>query len=178
MLWAPNESKTMTKHTANAAAETEHSLQQLDRLQARLGGEGELAPLPQKASPSFLRFLPKLIQDISTQGAEVAMHPEGYITVAGFYKNGPMRIDVEEGSDQIVAVDRRGRRSILLQFDDLVELNYQHWAACNTPRNYTAPERPWLDHFMQKGWVRRQALYFPSREADEQEEKATKNRGK
>lgn len=158
-----------TDDTNEGNLDSQQSMQHLDRLSKRLSDDPALAPLPQKAPPSFLRFMPKLIQEIAAQGAEVAMNSEGFLTVAGFYKNGPMRIDVEEGSDQIVAVDKRGRRTILLNFDDLVELNYQHWSGSNTRRNYSAPERPWLDHFMQKGWVRRQALYFPNRGEEKNE---------
>ncbi|MCA8148167.1 hypothetical protein [Burkholderia vietnamiensis] len=110
----------------------------------------------------FMRFMPALIKEMNRKGVPFTIDGNtGIITISGFYKNGPMTLEVE-ANDDIVAIDKRARRKVMKTYDDLVKLNFFWWQQSTgqgVPRN---PDRPWLDAFLDKGWVRRSVIYLPS----------------
>lgn len=121
--------------------------------------ETELPPLEIKDPPGFLRFFPPVIKQIAQQGVQFKMETDGFLYVEGFYKNGPMKIDFE--GDHIIAIDKKGRQTRIEHFDNLVELNYRWWKISNSRNNYVMPERPWIDKFIDKKWVKRRVIFEP-----------------
>lgn len=120
----------------------------------------ELPPLTIQPPPGFLRFFPPLIKQIANLGGLFKMEQDGALYIDGFYKNGPMKIDFE--NDDLVAVDKRGRKTPIFNFDDLVQLNFLWWRMANGKKNeYVLPERPWLDQFIEKKWVKRKIIFEP-----------------
>lgn len=121
--------------------------------------EEDLPPLEIKDPPGFLRFFPIIIKQIAEQGVQFKMETDGFLYVEGFYRNGSMKIDFE--GDKIIAIDKRGRKTEINSFDDLVLLNYDWWRASNSRGNYVMPERPWIDKFIEKKKVKRKVIYEP-----------------
>ena len=106
--------------------------------------------------------MPDVIKRIHAAGSTVILNSDGSISVPGFYRNGDMRLEVENGKKvQVVAVDRRGRRTVISSFDDLVALNFRWWKLSGGRNTYVVPERPWIDQFIDKKWVRRKVIFEP-----------------
>lgn len=132
-----------------------------------------LPPLEIKAPPGFLRFFPPVIKQIAELGAQFKMEADGALYIEGFYRNGPMKIDFE--GEAVVAIDKRGRKTPITHFDDLVQLNFSWWRLSNGRSGYVVPERPWIDQFIEKKWVKRKVIFEPielvegSDKADDQE---------
>lgn len=125
-------------------------------------GEDSLPPIQISSAPGFLRFMPDLIKNIHNMGGKVTLNDDGSLSLDGFYKNGPMRLEIEDGADaKILAVDRRQRRTTIGTIDDLVQLNYSWWKLSNGRGTYLVPERPWLDKFIEKKLVRKKFIYEP-----------------
>lgn len=124
-----------------------------------------LPPLDIKAPPGFLRFFPPVIKQIAELGAQFKMETDGVLYIEGFYRNGPMKIDFE--GDSVVAIDKRGRKTTITNFDDLVQLNFSWWRLSNGRQGYIVPERPWIDKFIEKKWVKRKVIYEPIEETNE-----------
>lgn len=149
----------MPKHEETA------NLGQLDALGKRLaGGEGDLPEMEERQAPGFLKFFPVLVQEFWARKAYFKMEEDGSLAMEGFYKNGPMRLEIREGG-KLVAVDKRNRQTPIESFDDLVELNFSWWKASNTKTTYVEPARPWADEFIERKWVRKKIIYQP-REPD------------
>lgn len=125
---------------------------------------GSLPPLEITAAPGFLRFMPELIKRLHSMGGKVSLNDDGSMLLEGFYKNGPMRLEIEEaknGDIKIIAVDKRNRRKEISTIDDLVQINFSWWKISNGRGTYLMPERPWLDQFIEKRWVRKKIIYEP-----------------
>lgn len=155
------------------APEENKNLHQLDELNHRLSGaSGTSDGLPElpavRPIPGALRFMPPLIHECWTRRAYVTMDQEGNLFMEGFYKNGAMKLEVLD-NNQIVAEDRRGKKTTIKSFDDLVKLNYLWWKNSITKSSYPIPGRPWADHFLEKGLVKRRVIFVPH---DEDEDRA------
>jgi len=124
-----------------------------------IADDDSLPPLEIKAPPGFLRFFPPVIKQIAELGAQFKMETDGALYIEGFYRNGPMKIDFE--GETVIAVDRRGRKTPITHFDDLVQLNFQWWRISNGRSGYVVPERPWIDQFIEKKWVKRKVIFEP-----------------
>lgn len=124
------------------------------------GAEDDLTPLDIKPLPGFLRFMPELIKSIHAMGAQFQMSVDGVLLVDGFYRNGPMRLDLDDHG-HLVAIDRRDRKTAIATVDDLIQLNFQWWRMSISKTTYMPPERPWLDKFIEKRWVRRKVIFEP-----------------
>ncbi|PRG26972.1 hypothetical protein [Burkholderia multivorans] len=112
-------------------------------------------------SNGFLRFLPPLLRTMNRKGVPFNIDgASGEITLAGFYKNGPMKLEIAP-NDDIVAIDKHGKRKIMKSFDALVKLNYDWWRRSTGRGELLSPDRPWLDEFLDKGWVKRQVIFVP-----------------
>lgn len=138
-------------------------LGQLNALGNRLNGapsDDGIADVEERAAPGLLRFLPPLLQEFWAKKAYFSMDQSGSVSMDGFYKNGPLRLEVR-GNNQIVAIDKRNRETTINSFDDLVELNFQWWKQSTTKTSYVIPQRPWIDSFMEKKLVRRKVIYLP-----------------
>lgn len=158
------------------------SLEQLNALETRMTGSTNehnehgtahdndgLPELPERTAPGLLRFMPPLIQEFWAKKAYFNMDQDGAIAMDGFYKNGPLRLDVKpDGS--VVAIDKRGRETPIKSFDDLVTLNYFWWKQSNTKTSYVVPQRPWIDSFTEKKLVKRKVIYLPIDEEEGSEE--------
>lgn len=134
---------------------------------------GSLPPLEITPAPGFLRFMPELIKRLHSMGGKVSLAEDGSMLLEGFYKNGPMRLEIEEGKNdtiKIIAVDKRNRRKEISTIDDLVQINFSWWKLSNGRGTYIIPERPWLDQFIEKRWVRKKIIYEPL-ESEGNEEK-------
>jgi hypothetical protein len=151
------------------AHKTDHdesaSLNALGALEQTMSSES-LAPIPQRAAPGWLRFMPDVIRSLWDKGATFKMDGNsGEISLDGFYKNGPMRLLLRD--EGVVAIDRRGRETNIAKFEDLVELNFQFWRQANSQKNiYVQPQRPWLDGFLDKKLVKRQVIFIPADESE------------
>lgn len=127
----------------------------------------DLPPLVVGEIPGFLKFMPPVIQEAARQGAQFRLDPADWsLMLDGFYKNGPLKIAISATGD-ISATDRRDRVTHIAHFDDLVLLNFQWWRASNTKTVYTVPQRPWLDSFIQKKWVKRKVIFEPADESQD-----------
>lgn len=149
------------------------NLGQLNELTQRLTGSAAtsddgISDVEERAAPGVLRFLPPLLQEFWAKKAYFSMDQSGTILMDGFYKNGPIRLDIRE-NNQVVAIDRRNREKKIKSFDDLVDLNFQAWKQSTTKTSYVVPQRPWIDSFMEKKLVKRKVIYLPF-DADEGEE--------
>lgn len=134
---------------------------------------GGLPPLEITAAPGFLRFMPELIKRLHSMGGKVSLNDDGSMLLEGFYKNGALRLEIEEGKNdtiKIVAVDKRGRRKEISTIDDLVQINFAWWKISNGRGTYIVPERPWLDQFIEKRWVRKKIIYEPIESEGEEKE--------
>ena len=142
----------------------DHHLAQLNELDSRMhGGDDGVNDIEEREAPGLLRFMPSLVQEFWTQKAYFTMDQSGSLLMDGFYKNGPLRLDVRPDGT-LVAVDKRNRETIIDSFEKLVELNYFWWKQSNTKTSYVVPQRPWIDSFLKKGLVRRKVIYLPSDE--------------
>lgn len=123
--------------------------------------EGSILPPLHIELPGFLKFMPPLVQEAARRGAVFNLDKSDWsLTLDGFYKNGPMKIiQTEKG---LVAVDKHKKEKHLAVFDDLVLLNFEWWRASNSKTTYIMPERPWLDCFIDKKWVKRKVIFEPA----------------
>lgn len=109
----------------------------------------------------FMRFMPALIKEMNRNGVPFTIDGNtGIITIDGFYKNGPMTLEVE-ANDDIVSIDKRTRRKVMKAYDDLVALNYKWWRGSTGRGVNVTPDRPWLDAFIAKNLVKRQVIFVP-----------------
>ena len=109
----------------------------------------------------FMRFMPALIKEMNRRGVPFNIDgASGEITIRGFYKNGAMTLEIAP-NDDIVAIDKNGKRKVLKSFDTLVKLNYDWWRRSTGRGELLSPDRPWLDEFLDKGWVKRQVIFVP-----------------
>lgn len=152
--------------------ENPNSLDDLERLGQSIttvidDGDEALAPLPPRKAPAFLRFMPDLVRDMWEKGANFTLEStSGELLVEGFYKNGPLRLDLRENG--VVAIDKRGRERDIRSFDDLADLNYKFWRQANSQKGvYVHPLRPWVDAMLDKKKLKRQVIYVPADENDD-----------
>ncbi|WP_416268318.1 hypothetical protein SD235_11770 [Burkholderia cepacia] len=109
----------------------------------------------------FMRFMPALIKEMNRRGVPFNIDGNtGAITIEGFYKNGPMKLEVDD-NDDIVSIDKRGRRQVMQTYDDLVKLNFTWWRDSPGKCVNVNPDRPWLDAFLDKNLVKRQVIFVP-----------------
>ena len=134
-----------------------------DELSLQLGEsmDDDLPQLVIEPAPGFLRFMPALVKQIAAMGGKLRMDPDGSLSLEGFYKNGPMKLDFDQQGG-LLAIDKRDRKTALAHFDDVVQLNFKWWRSSNTKKNeYILPEQPWLNHFIEKKWVKRKVIFEP-----------------
>ncbi|MCA8162046.1 hypothetical protein [Burkholderia cepacia] len=135
------------------------------------GGKAPMAAIDEEElakplAPTFaeghglLRFFPPTLRDMARAGVNFTLDNSGAVTVNGFYKRGPLSIEIAD-DDSLTAIDRRGQKHPIRTYDDLVALNYRAWIQSNTRGESFAPERPWLDAFIAKNWVKRQVIFVP-----------------
>lgn len=119
------------------------------------------------ASKGFLRYLPDQIKTLNAKGVPFKLDgATGNILVDGFYRSGGITLEIGDG-DSITAVDRRGVRTPVNGFDDLVALNHDWWIRTNgkNGEGRITPDRPWLDEFLEKGWIKRVVIFVPREDA-------------
>ena len=145
-----------------------NDLSSLDNLAQRMGQDAHTAlpPVAPRVAPGYLNYMPPLIKEIWNQGASFTLDgTTGAVMVDGFYRNGPMKIEIRDAG--AVAIDKRNRETAIVTFQDLVDLNFQFWRQANSIKGtYVQPQRPWLDHFLATKKVKRQVLYVPADEGD------------
>ncbi|HDR9033341.1 TPA: hypothetical protein QDB07_000790 [Burkholderia vietnamiensis] len=108
----------------------------------------------------FMRYLPPLLKTMNRNGVPFQLDgASGAITVDGFYKAGGITLEIGD-DDTITAVDRRAR-TVVSTYDDLVRLNYDWWTRSNGRGENLSPDRPWLDAFLEKGWIKRVVIFVP-----------------
>lgn len=148
------------------------AIEPLDGTETELSLEEDtLPPMEITSAPGFLRFMPELIKNLHNIGGKITLNDDGSLSLDGFYRNGPMKMIISDGPKaQIIAVDRRNRKTEISTIDDLVKLNYSWWKLSNRRGVYLVPERPWLDQFIEKKWVRKKFIYEPI-ELEEEEDK-------
>ncbi|WP_396329324.1 hypothetical protein [Burkholderia anthina] len=116
---------------------------------------------------TFLRFMPALVKTMNAKGVPFSIDGNtGNINVAGFYNAGGIVLKIGD-DDVITAVDRREKTTVAASFDDLVKLNYEWWIRSNGKNGAgrITPDRPWLDEFLAKGWIKRVVIFVPRDEA-------------
>lgn len=122
----------------------------------------DLAPLAptHDENKGFMRFMPSLIKEMNRKGVPFTLNgTTGEIQLSGFYRAQGVLMEIGEG-DAIRVIDRRGTTPVKV-FDDLVKLNFEWWTRSNARGENLNPDRPWLDEFLEKGWVKRQVVYVP-----------------
>lgn len=108
----------------------------------------------------FMRYLPELLKVMNRKGVPFTLNgATGEIQVSGFYKAGGVTLEIGD-DDTITAVDRRAR-TVVATYDDLVRLNYDWWVRSNGRGELLSPDRPWLDAFLEKGWIKRVVIFVP-----------------
>ncbi|MCY0389984.1 hypothetical protein OVY01_22870 [Robbsia sp. Bb-Pol-6] len=108
----------------------------------------------------FMRFMPALIKEMNHKGVPFTLNgTTGEIQLSGFYRAQGVTMEIGAG-DAISVTDRRGTTPVNT-FADLATLNYEWWTRSNARGENLNPERPWLDEFLEKGWVKRQVIYVP-----------------
>ncbi|MCA8448978.1 hypothetical protein [Burkholderia vietnamiensis] len=108
----------------------------------------------------FMRYLPELLKVMNRKGVPFTLNgATGEIQVSGFYKAGGVTLEIGD-DDTITAVDRRAR-NVVATYDDLVRLNYDWWVRSNGRGELLSPDRPWLDAFLEKGWIKRVVIFVP-----------------
>lgn len=128
----------------------------------------QLAPLPKRAMPGFLKYFPTIIQEFHSNGADFKLDGNsGELVFEGFYKNNTLKL--VEKNNQFVAVDKKGKEYPIRNWDDLCKLNYRFWVAANPVSStskgvYTEPERPYLDYFIKEKLVERVVMFVPKQE--------------
>lgn len=134
----------------------------LDTLGRALGvSSDDDAPLPKREAPGILRLLPALIQEAWEKGATFQLdNTTGDILLDGFYKFGPLRLSLT--NEGVVAQESPEKKTPILSFNDLVDINYRYWCRLNRPKGvYIHPERPWLDAFRERNMVTRTVIFVP-----------------
>ncbi len=145
-------------------------IEQATELSSRL--TEQLAPLPQRSMPGFLKYFPSVIQEFHSNGADFKLDGStGDLVFEGFYKNNTVRL--VEKNNQFVAVDKKGKEHLVRSWDDLCKLNYRFWVAANPISStskgiYTEPERPYLDYFIREKLVERVVMFIPRQEKNEE----------
>lgn len=130
--------------------------------------DDEDAPLPERATPGWVRFMPAVIRESWSQGVTFNMdNASGDIFVEGFYKYGPLRLVITD-QDGVVAHEQNDNKTPILSFSDLVNINFRYWMRVNRPKGtYIHPERPWLDAFKARNLVTRSVIYLPKEDKTE-----------
>lgn len=85
----------------------------------------------------------------------------GSYFIEGFYKNGDLELQEDEHG-KFIAVDKKGNQLPVDDFDSLVLLNFEFWKLSGGKNgNYSPLVKPWLDHLIERGLVKRQVTYAP-----------------
>ena len=74
---------------------------------------------------------------------------------------GPLRLTVERES--IVAHESADRKTPILSYNDLVDINFRYWCRMNNRNKgtYIQPEQPWLESFKDRNLVTRTVVFVP-----------------
>jgi hypothetical protein len=145
-----------------------NSLTQLDGLANRLGEhtvskDDGIADIEEREAPGALQWMPELLQDFWAKKAYFSMGLDGKLSMEGFYKNGPLILEIRgsKSSPEIVAIDKRGRETKIKSFDDLVNLNYQWWKQSNTKTSLVLPVQPFVNALLEKKLIKRRVIFVP-----------------
>lgn len=141
-------------------------ISELDNLDSVKGANTPSVEVERKP-PGILTFLPPLIQEIWHQKVDFNIESNGAIVIDGFYKNGSMKLTLEDG--KLIATDKRNRKTEIKTFEDLVELNYSWWKMSISRTTYVSPGSPWLGFFVERKKVTRQVIYRPIDENEGEE---------
>lgn len=154
-----------------------NNLTQLDGLASRLGENSTtrddgIADLEEREAPGALMWMPELLQDFWAKKAYFTMTADGKLAMEGFYKNGPMILEIRgsKSSPEIVAIDKRGREVKIKSFDDLVNLNFTWWKQGQTKTSITLPVQPFVNAFLEKKLIKRRVIYVAHDDDTENEE--------
>lgn len=135
----------------------------LDSLGKSLGIDaGEPTANAKRAAPGILHFLPKLLQEAWSKGAYFQLdNVTGDVMMEGFYKMGPLRLTVDRES--IVAQESPEKKTPILSYNDLVDINFRYWCRMNNRNKstYIQPEQPWLESFKARDLVSRTVVFVP-----------------
>jgi hypothetical protein len=127
----------------------------------------EEAPAPPPLSAAMrgaLRFLPPFFTELAEKGVSFSMEGlTGNFLVEGFYRNGPMKVQVTE-SDDIKAIDKNGKEVIVHNYDELMRLNFRWWVRSSSRNTYVSPNRPWINDYIKAGLVERKVIFVPIQE--------------
>lgn len=147
------------------------SLEQLGALGKSMGQEqGGADAVAERVAPGWIKFMPPLVRELWNKGVEFTMDGQsGEIHMTGFYKQDPVKLDLRE--DGIVAIDKRARETNIKSFEDLVDLNYKFWRQANSRKGvYVQPTQPWLGAFLEKKKVKRQVLFVPVDDGEDEDD--------
>ena len=142
----------------------------LDELAQHFSHEaGDEAPAPPPLSAAMrgaLRFLPPFFTEIAEKGVAFSMDGlTGNFLVEGFYRNGPMKLQVTE-TDDIKTIDKNGKEVLVRNYEDLMRLNYRWWVRSSTRTTYVSPNRPWINDYIKAGLVERKVIFVPNQKDD------------
>ena len=112
-------------------------------------------------APRVQRGLPEVIETAVDKGARVILTRTGY-EIDGFYRQGTMRVEMDEKGN-LVAIDKKEKKTTLRSFDDLVKLNFQWWKVSREKATeFMTPQKEWLEEFQRMGLVQRVVMYTPA----------------
>lgn len=119
--------------------------------------------------PILIELLPDLLQEMYRKGIPYAIEgTTGNVIVDGFYKSGPMTLIMDKDF-AFEAQDKKGRKTPIESYDDLIKLNYQCWKATvrKNSSSYVHPSKPWIDEFYQRNLIKRQVFVVPVDDTEE-----------
>lgn len=113
--------------------------------------------------PGIIALLPELLQEMHQKSIPFSIDgATGNVVIDGFYKNGPITLVMDEDIS-FEAVDKKGRKTPINNYDELIKLNYSCWKATirKGSGNYVLPSKPWIDEFYQRNLIKRQYVVVP-----------------
>lgn len=153
------------------------NLNQLDSLASRMGEstvskDDGIVDLEEREAPGALMFMPPMLQELWAKKAYFTMGADGKLAMEGFYKNGPLVLELRgtREAPELVATDKRGRETKIKSFDDLVALNYFWWRQSQTKTSIVLPVQPFVNAFLEKKLIKRRVIFVAHDEDSEGED--------
>lgn len=119
--------------------------------------------------PGIIALLPELLQEMHTKGVPFSIDGStGHVVMDGFYKSGPIMLLMDDDL-AFEAVDKKGRKTPINSYDDIIKLNYSCWKATirKNSGSYVLPSKPWIDEFYQRNLIKRQYVVVPLDDTDD-----------
>lgn len=117
-----------------------------------------------KPSNKIIRVLPPVIEEAITHGFDIVLNKHGYL-VEGFYGMLPFEGDdakkfkghallvASNKEDILLAIDPKGKKHPIANFDDLIKFNHHVWKHFVKEEPYKIASQIWFSHLYNKGML-------------------------